>query len=162
MHATETRDVPAAIGRYGVADHRDHSCDGVIRQLARGIDASTLRPGFPAYFPRAIQAAIWIFCTASELDSCNAANVGEARRCKTASECPVAGCLRKEKGEESMEISYPVELEAVDASCKVPFNSLFRLGFCGARGRHNLLLLLQLVTGRWDFFLPPCLLDFFG
>ncbi len=80
---------------YGVACHRDHGCDGVIRQLARGIDASTLRPGYPAYFPRAIQAAIWIFCTASELDYCNAANVGKGRQCKIAGVCPVArGCAK--------------------------------------------------------------------
>jgi hypothetical protein len=80
---------------YGVACHRDHGCDGVIRQLARRIDASTLRPGYPAYFPRAIQAAIWMFCTASELDVCNAANVGKGRRCEMAGECPVAGmCVR--------------------------------------------------------------------
>lgn len=29
-------------------------------------------------------------------------------------------------------------------------------------GRHNLLFLLQYVTRRWDYFLSPCLLDFFG
>lgn len=75
---------------YGVACHRDHGCDGVIRQLARSIDASVIRPGYPANFPRALQSAIWMFCTASELDFCNAVNVGKGRRCRIAGECPVA------------------------------------------------------------------------
>lgn len=47
--------------------------------------------GYPAHFPRAIQAAIWIVCTGSELDDCNAANVGKGRPCNIAGGCPVAG-----------------------------------------------------------------------
>jgi hypothetical protein len=64
---------PACYGRGGCAD--------LLEMLSAGIDARTFNPTFPAAFPRFVQHAVWRYCAANGLNTCNGNRIDDAQPC---------------------------------------------------------------------------------
>lgn len=67
---------------YGSACYSPNGCAGVIRRIARRIDARQFNPDYPRNFPRFVQHAIWRYCAQSELNVCNGNNIDDGFRCR--------------------------------------------------------------------------------
>ena len=67
---------------YGPACYGERGCAVLIEDLARGFDARTVNPSFPAFFPRYVQAAIWRFCAAGGWNVCNGNRIDDDHGCQ--------------------------------------------------------------------------------
>jgi hypothetical protein len=67
---------------YGIACYRPGGCAEIIRAISDQIDARTINPEFPAYFPRFIQHAVWRFCAADGLNLCNGNRIDDRKACQ--------------------------------------------------------------------------------
>lgn len=80
--------------RYGFACYADGGCAEIIHGLAERINARSINPAFPGYFPRLIQSGIWSFCAADQANICNGVRVDDRHRCRNTG-CPAyAACDR--------------------------------------------------------------------
>ena len=87
LHRTGTLRRFDAEHPYGPACYGPNGCAEIIEGLARHIDARAFNPDFPACFPRFIQSAIWSFCAAGGLDTCNGNRIDDRRGCENC-HCP--------------------------------------------------------------------------
>jgi hypothetical protein len=62
-------------------------CADLIEEAAQAIDARVLNRSFPAVFPRAVQVAIWRFCSQQGLNFCNGNRIDDRAPC-THETCP--------------------------------------------------------------------------
>jgi len=67
---------------YGAACYRKDGCAEIIRGISRQIDARTINPKFPGYFPRFIQHAVWRFCALDGLNLCNGNRIDDRKPCQ--------------------------------------------------------------------------------
>ena len=94
LHRTGTLRRFDAEHPYGPACYGPNGCAEIIEGLARHIDVREFNPDFPACFPRFIQSAIWSFCAAGGLDTCNGNRIDDRRGCENR-HCPAfADCDR--------------------------------------------------------------------
>jgi hypothetical protein len=82
LHRTGTLRRFNAEHPYGPGCYGPSGCAEIIDGLARRIDAREFNPDFRVCFPRLIQFAIWRFCAASELDTCNGNRIDDRHRCE--------------------------------------------------------------------------------
>ena len=73
---------------YGPACYRPGGCASIIEETARRIDARRFCPDGPAFFPRLLQKAIWMFCAEAHLGICNGNRIDDRDRC-TQTACPL-------------------------------------------------------------------------
>ncbi len=76
---------------YGDACYRPNGCAEVIETLAGRIDAREFNPAFQATFPRFVQHAIWMFCAAGGLNTCNGNQIDDRLGCDQLF-CPAGPC----------------------------------------------------------------------
>ena len=67
---------------YGFACYRPGGCAEIIQAVADRIDAREFGRGYPSYFPRFVQRAIWRYCAQQGEDICNGNRIDDARRCQ--------------------------------------------------------------------------------
>ena len=67
---------------YGPGCYRPGGCADIIGRVAQKIDARCFNRGFPAYFPRFVQLAIWAYCSQQGLDICNGNRLDDRQRCQ--------------------------------------------------------------------------------
>jgi hypothetical protein len=80
---------------YGAACYRKGGCAEIIRCVCGQIDARTINPTFPAYFPRFVQHAIWRFCAADGFNLCNGNRIDDRKSCQISYCCIGQKCRRK-------------------------------------------------------------------
>ena len=98
LDRTGILEAAGATHTYGVACYRPGGCEAVVRALASRIDASRFDPALPADCPLFVQKALWRFCAAGELDTCNVAQIGRNQICRQARLCPAsAACLMAQR-----------------------------------------------------------------
>ncbi len=73
---------------YGRLCYDARGCADVLEHCARDIDARSLCPDGPSYFPRLVQHAIWRFCAEGGLDICNGNRINDRVGCMRL-ECPL-------------------------------------------------------------------------
>jgi hypothetical protein len=79
---------------YGPACYGPGGCASIIEQAAQHIDAREFCPDGPAFFPRLVQKAVWLFCAESGLGICNGNRIDDRDRCAQHA-CPLfATCER--------------------------------------------------------------------
>ncbi|HLL13417.1 MAG TPA: hypothetical protein VK570_20305, partial [Rubrivivax sp.] len=94
LHRTGTLRRLGAEHAYGPACYRPGGCASLIEEAARHIDARQFCPAGPAFFPRLVQKAIWLFCAEAGLGLCNGNRIDDRDRCGQ-HECPLfQGCER--------------------------------------------------------------------
>jgi hypothetical protein len=81
LHRTGILAAYGAHHRYGQRCFAENGCEAIIRDLAGRFDTRSVNPRYPASFPRMVQHAIWRFCAASELNTCNGRNIKDDVRC---------------------------------------------------------------------------------
>ena len=67
---------------YGVGCYAGGGCAEIIKMLSARIDARDFNTGFPGYFPRFIQHAIWCYCAADGLNICNGNRIDDRKSCE--------------------------------------------------------------------------------
>jgi len=87
LHRTGILKEHAAEHAYGPGCYDTGGCADLIEEAAQGIDARVLNHSFPALFPRAVQVAIWRFCSQQGLDVCNGNRIDDRSPC-TNETCP--------------------------------------------------------------------------
>ena len=70
-----------ALHPYGPACYQPNGCAEFIERIARCIDARETNPGYPNFFPRMVQHAIWRWCAQLELNICNGNQIDDRDRC---------------------------------------------------------------------------------
>jgi hypothetical protein len=79
---------------YGPVCYGPGGCASIIEQAAQSIDAREFCPDGPAFFPRLVQKAIWLFCAEAGLGICNGNRIDDRDRCAQ-HDCPLfAACER--------------------------------------------------------------------
>ena len=66
---------------YGLACYGPGGCASIIEQAAQHIDAREFCPDGPAFFPRLLQKAVWLFCAEAGLGICNGNRIDDRDRC---------------------------------------------------------------------------------
>lgn len=66
---------------YGPGCYTDNGCAEIIRRIASEIDARQFNSGYPRFFPRFVQHAIWRFCAQQQLNQCNGNKLDDTKRC---------------------------------------------------------------------------------
>jgi hypothetical protein len=67
---------------YGAACYRKGGCAEIIRGISKQIDARTINPKFPAYFPRFFAHAAWRFSAIDGLNLCNGNRIDDRKPCQ--------------------------------------------------------------------------------
>lgn len=67
---------------YGPACYAKGGCANIIRDASAQIDATSFNPEFPMNFPRFVQHAIWRFCAADALNTCNGNRIDDRKSCQ--------------------------------------------------------------------------------
>jgi hypothetical protein len=67
---------------YGERCYGDHGCAAVLRQVSSCIDATEFNPDYPRHFARFVQHAIWRFCAADGLNTCNGNQIDDSAACQ--------------------------------------------------------------------------------
>jgi hypothetical protein len=81
LHRTGILDRLQAQHAYGPGCYGPGGCCEVLQALAARIDARTFNPAFPAVFPRFVQHAVWRYCAANGLNTCNGNRIDDAKAC---------------------------------------------------------------------------------
>ena len=88
LHRTGSLRRLGAEHAYGPACYGAGGCASIIEETARRIDARRFCPDGPAFFPRLLQKAIWMFCAEAHLGICNGNRIDDRDRC-TQTGCPL-------------------------------------------------------------------------
>jgi len=80
LHRTGSLRRLGAEHAYGPACYGPTGCASIIEETARRIDARQFCPDGPAFFPRLLQKAIWMFCAEAHLGICNGNRIDDSRR----------------------------------------------------------------------------------
>jgi len=88
LHRTGSLRRLGAEHAYGPACYRPGGCASIIEEAARRIDARQFCPDGPAFFPRLLQKAIWMFCAEAHLGICNGNRIDDRDRCAQTA-CPL-------------------------------------------------------------------------
>jgi hypothetical protein len=67
--------------RYGPACYGLEGCTGLVLKLSSKIDAREFNHGYPAFFPRFVQHAIWRYCAQEGHDICNSLRISDRKSC---------------------------------------------------------------------------------
>ena len=95
LHRTGSLRRLGAEHAYGPACYRPSGCASIIEETARRIDARQFCPDGPAFFPRLLQKAIWMFCAEAHLGICNGNRIDDRDRCAQPA-CPLfVSCERE-------------------------------------------------------------------
>jgi hypothetical protein len=81
---------------YGATCYRPGGCAEIIETVAQRIDARQFNRGFPRWFPRFVQHAIWRYCAQQGLDICNGNQIDDRKRCSNTQCSLYSKCDRKE------------------------------------------------------------------
>ena len=90
LERSGTLDLYGRPHRYGPRCYGAAGCDGVLHEVALEMTAEAIDPGYPAYFPRLIELAIWRFCAEPGHGLCRSQAVGKGPTCRQRRSCPVA------------------------------------------------------------------------
>jgi hypothetical protein len=82
LHRTGILDHCGASHAYGAGCYGHGGCAEIIRAAASHIDASAFNRRFPRVFPRFVQHAIWRFCAADGLNTCNGNRIDDRKSCE--------------------------------------------------------------------------------
>jgi hypothetical protein len=82
LHRTGILDHCGASHAYGAGCYGHGGCAEIIRAAASRIDASAFNRRFPRVFPRFVQHAIWRFCAADGLNTCNGNRIDDRKSCE--------------------------------------------------------------------------------
>lgn len=66
---------------YGPECYEPSGCTGALMRIAQRIDAREFDRGYPRFFPRFVQHAIWRFCAQDGLAICNSNKIGDRKNC---------------------------------------------------------------------------------
>ncbi len=81
FHRTGMLERVGAEHPYGDGCYLQGGCLGLLESLSGRIDARPFGPGYPAYFPRFVQHAIWLFCAQGGQDICNGNQIDDRAKC---------------------------------------------------------------------------------
>jgi hypothetical protein len=87
LHRTGVLRRARAEHRYGPLCYASGGCADIIQGLSTRIDARAYNMGFPAFFPRFVQHAVWRFCAQDEMNVCNGNRINDRGRCENL-HCP--------------------------------------------------------------------------
>jgi hypothetical protein len=88
LHRTGILGQLGADHAYGPGCYRPDGCAAIIERIAAKIDARRFNLSYPAFFPRFVQHAIWLFCAEAGLDRCNGNRIDDRAPCEQ-TDCPV-------------------------------------------------------------------------
>jgi hypothetical protein len=94
LHRTGILSGCTADHAYGAGCYRLGGCADILRSVANLVDARRFNPVFPRVFPRFVQHAVWRYCAADGLDTCNGNRIDDRSGC-TQHYCNIFGKCSK-------------------------------------------------------------------
>lgn len=81
--------------KYGPQCNGKHGCTQAIERIARHVNARDFSVAYAPYFPRFVQHAIWRFCAAEHMNTCNGMKLDDSKRCDNRYCILFDGCQRR-------------------------------------------------------------------
>lgn len=81
LHRTGLIRVFGRAHRYGARCTGEAGCTYAIERIARHVNARDFSAAYASYFPRFVQHAIWRYCAADHLNTCNGTKLDDRKRC---------------------------------------------------------------------------------